>query len=309
MSLVGWIKGKTADGFGHSSTAEEVTAGIDLAGKTILVTGATSGLGRETARVLALRGASVWVAGRNEASAGEACKAIAAGRGSLKALACDLSDPASILDAVERIKAGPRLDALIANAGVMAFKSLPLLHGYESQFFVNHVGHFILVTRLLGQLSPTARVVVLSSMGHRFARGRGIDFATLEGERDDRPFRAYGRSKLANLLFAQQLARLLPKAQRAFAVHPGVINTNLLRHLARFAQGGMPLLAPFGLKSIAQGAATQCFAAVHPAATALDAVYLADCRPGRPDRNGRDLQLAEQLWQVSEAIVDKLVGR
>lgn len=299
MSLAGLIKGKGASGFGFANTAEDVTEGLDLRGKTILVTGSNSGLGRETARVLALRGARVIAAARTLDKARSAVEALS---GAFLPVACELSEPSSILDCVRTIGAdGARLDAIVCNAGIMALPELKQAYGYELQFFTNHVGHFILVTELLDRLQPAGRVVIVSSDAHRWAPPGGIHFDNLSGERFYQPWVMYGQSKIANLLFAKALARRLPGGQSANAVHPGVIRTNLQRSMNSLLRAAMSAGEPMFLKSVAQGAATQCFVAVHPKMDKTGE-YFANCNVKRPRRAARDPELAEKLWQVSEQI-------
>jgi NAD(P)-dependent dehydrogenase (short-subunit alcohol dehydrogenase family) len=306
MSLVALLKRKGPSGFGYGSTAEEVTAGIDLAGKNILVTGCNSGLGKETLRVLALRGARVLGTARTAEKAREACAEV--GAAGAVGLACELSDPASVRACVEAVKQdGARLDAIICNAGVMALPKLEQFHGYEAQFFTNHVGHFILVTGLLGRLADDGRVVMLSSGAHFNAPKAGIEFDNLSGERDYGAWKMYGQSKIANLLFAKELARRFAGSkQTANAVHPGVIKTNLGRHMNSIANLAFGLAGPIALKSIPQGAATQCYVAVHPAVAGVSGEYFKDSNVTRARRDASDPELARKLWQVSEEIVAKL---
>lgn len=305
MSLPGWIKGRGASGFGYDSTATDVTEGLDLRGKTVLVTGCASGLGAETMRVLAGRGARVLGAARTLAGATRAC---AAAGGETVPLACDLSEPASVRDAVRHVTSvGQPLDAIVANAGIMAVPRLQLQHGYEAQFFTNHVGHHLLVTRLLAQLADTARVVMVSSSLHTAAPPEGIQFDNLAGEKSYAPWTAYGQSKLANLLFARHLARRLPKpGQTANAVHPGVIRTNLQRHMNPALRVAFFAFGPLFLKSAAQGAATQTYVAVHPGAASTSGEYFADCNVAPSSALGRDAALAERLWQKTEEILARL---
>jgi NAD(P)-dependent dehydrogenase (short-subunit alcohol dehydrogenase family) len=199
-------------------------------------------------------------------------------------------------------KLGVELDAIICNAGIMALPELTLAHGYEAQFFTNHIGHFLLVTGLLSRLAPGGRIVMLSSEAHRGAPKAGIEFDNLRGERSYRPWTAYGQSKLANLLFARELSRRLPGArQLANALHPGLIATNLFRGTPKLMQAGLDVLTPIALKSIAQGAATPCYVAVHPALTE-NGEYFSDCNVKRSTRVGSDRGLARELWEVSERI-------
>jgi NAD(P)-dependent dehydrogenase (short-subunit alcohol dehydrogenase family) len=307
MSIYAMLKPRGPSGFGYGSTAEEVTAGLALQGRTVLVTGCNSGLGLETMRVLALRGATVLGAARTLQKASEACRAV----GGAVPLACELAEPASVRACVEAVRrGGHRLDALVCNAGIMALPRPEQIHGIEAQLFTNHVGHFMLVTGLLDQLADDGRVVVLSSAAHRMAPKEGIRFDDLAGARGYSPWGHYGQSKLANLLFAKELARRLAGTRRtANAVHPGVIKTNLTRHMPGLAQALWGLVGPLVLKSVAQGAATQAWAAVHPAMAGTSGAYLADCNlaPCRPDAD--DVALAQRLWDVTEGIVARLPGR
>ena len=305
MSLYALIKPRGPSGFGMSSTAEEVTRGLSLEGKTILVTGSTSGIGFETARVLALRGARVIGTARNSDRAAAVARTIG---GDATGLACDLADPASIRACVSEIKrSNIRLDAIICNAGIMTAFGLELVHGYESQFFVNHIGHFILVTGLLDALADRARIVMVSSAAHRFAPRGGIDFDNLRGEKSSVPMRGYSRSKFANLLFAKELARRLAgTGQTANAVHPGfVAATDIFRRLA-LAQIGRAywprVMTALVAKTIPEGAATSCYAAASPALEGVSGQYVVDCNIAKPRADANDPALAARLWKLSETI-------
>jgi WW domain-containing oxidoreductase len=308
MSLIALFKGKGPSGFGYGSTAEEVTKGVSLAGKTYLVTGCNSGLGLETMRVLGLRGARVIGAARSLDKANVAAAQVS---GKAEGVACELADPASVRACVETVKQkGVTLDGIIANAGIMALPKLNQAHGYELQFFTNHVGHFILVTGLLDRLAPDGRVVMLSSAAHLAAPKGGIEFDNLSGAKGYKSWVAYGQSKIANLLFAKELARRFAGTmQTANAVHPGVINTNLGRHLgipAFVETVGYGVANALFLKTIPQGAATQCYVAVNPAAATISGQYFADSNVKKPRADAEDGELAKKLWDVSEEIVAKL---
>jgi len=196
---------------------------------------------------------------------------------------------------------------MLCNAGIMALPKLQLKHGLELQFLTNHAGHFILVTGLLDKQSPTGRVVMLSSAAHRQAPKVGIDFDNLAGAKGYSGWPAYGRSKLANLLFAKQLARRFKGTKRvASAVHSGVIPTKLSRHMNPLAGMAIAISSPLFLKSVGQGAATGVWAAVHPDAAALSGEHLADCNVARPLPLANDEALAERLWTETENLVAAL---
>jgi WW domain-containing oxidoreductase len=307
MSLASIIKGRRgASGFGYASTATEVTAGLDLHGKNILITGVNSGLGQESARVLSQRGARILGAARSREKALEACQEL--GQDAVP-LACELSDPGSVRACVETLRGmAIRLDAILCNAGIMALPTREIKHGQELQFLTNHLGHFILVTGLTEQLAIRGRVVMLSSGAHNRAPRTGIQFDDLTLERSYTPWSAYGQSKLANLLFARALARRFAgSARTANAVHPGVIATNLTRHMNPIiTRVAFPALAALALKDIAEGAATQCYVTAHPALESISGEYFADCNIAQSSRNGLDEAMGERLWKVSEEIVAKL---
>ena len=305
MPLIAMLKPKGITGYSYGSTASDVTAGVSLAGKIALVTGCNSGLGLETMRVLAARGAHVIGAARTKEKA-DAAAAICGGKAT--GVACELSDPASVRSCVATVQAmGLPLDIIVANAGIMALPKLQQSHGYELQFFTNHIGHFMLVTGLLDRLTETGRVVILSSAAHMMAPKGGIEFDNLSGERAYKGWRAYGQSKFANLLFAKELARRFAGTTKtANAIHPGVINTNLGRHLgipAWIESAGYGLANALFLKTIPQGAATQCYVAANPAAAGVSGQYWADSNIKNPRADAEDPVLAAKLWEVSEKIV------
>jgi NAD(P)-dependent dehydrogenase (short-subunit alcohol dehydrogenase family) len=305
VSLYAALSPRGPNGFGYGSTAEEVTQGLSLSGKSFLVTGCNSGIGFETLRVLSLRGAQVVGTARSLEKAQQACGAVG---GQTLPLACELAEPASVRACVAGVKAaGVRLDGIICNAGVMALPQLRKVHGYEAQFFTNHIGHFILVTGLVEQLSERGRVVMLSSSAHQRAPRIGIDFENLDGSKGYSGWSAYGQSKLANLLFAKQLARRFAGSGRtANAVHPGVIVTNLQRHLSPVVSAVLSLAGPVALKSRAQGAATQVYVATNPSLDGVSGEYFANCNRAEPRKDANDPVLAQRLWDISEQIVSEL---
>jgi NAD(P)-dependent dehydrogenase (short-subunit alcohol dehydrogenase family) len=291
--------------FGAESTAEEVTAGVDLTGRTALVTGATSGLGLETLRVLSMRGAHVIVTGRTLDKAREACATVA---GRTTPIALELERWDSVAAAAEQVRAlGTPIDMLICNAGIMALPQLEQVYGLEKQFVVNHLGHFILVHRLLDQVraAPQGRIVAVSSLGYRWAPAAGIEFDNLSGERGYEPNKMYGQSKLANALMTLELSqRFAGTTTTANAVHPGVINTNLGRHFETWKRVAASLIGWTFMKSVEEGAATTCYVATAPALAQTSGYYFEDCNPVVPvaGKHMDDRALAAQLWARSEEL-------
>lgn len=306
MSLVSMLRGtRGKSGFGYASTAEDVTRGLDLTGRTVLITGVNSGLGFESARVLRSRGARILGAARSLANARKVTAELG---GDSLPLACDLAEPASVRACVEEVRAaGLTLDVLLCNAGIMALPERTLAHGQELQFLTNHLGHFLLVGGLLPALASKGRVVVLSSAAHAWAPPAGIQLDDLSMAKNYGGNRAYGQSKLANLLFARSLARRFVGTEKtANAVHPGVIATNLARHMNPVVRAVMPLASALAMKSVGQGAATQCYVAVHPDAASARGEYFADCNVAGTSAHGRDDALAERLWVRSREILENL---
>ncbi len=164
-----------------------------------------------------------------------------------------------------------------------------------------NIGHFMLVTGLLDTLKDDGRVVVVSSSAHKMAKGVGLDFDNLDGAKGYSPWKAYAQSKLANILFTKGLAKRFEGSQRtANALHPGVIRTNLGRHMNPVANAVFGAVGPLFLKSIPQGAATQCYVATHPDVATISGVYFADSNPLDPIPEAQDPTAIDRLWQVSE---------
>jgi NAD(P)-dependent dehydrogenase (short-subunit alcohol dehydrogenase family) len=320
-----------ANMFGAASTTEDVLSGVSLKGKRILVTGVSAGIGVETARSLAARGAQVVGAARDLAKAETATaqvkKDAAAGNGGFALVALDLADLKSVRACAEGLRtAGEPFDLVIANAGVMA---TPLGHtadGFETQFGTNHLGHFVFVNRIAPLISAGGRLINLASSGHRFSN---VDLQDPNFERTPYdPFVSYGRSKTANILFAVAFDRRhRERGVRAAAVHPGGIQTELGRHMdqshlqAMIDQMNKQLAAegkgPFEWKTIPQGAATSVWAGVVASADEIGGRYCENCHVGKivPDDvtisaisegvrgYALDPNGAEALWKKSEELV------
>ena len=309
--------------FGEKSTTDDVLRGVDLTGKRILVTGVSAGLGVETARSLAARGAHVLGAARDLDKARSATAGIA----NLELIQLDLADLASVRAAADTLIAGGRkFDVVIANAGVMACPKGTTRDGFETQFGTNHLGHFVFINRIAGLIKDDGgRLVNLSSAGHRFA---DVDLEDPNFEHTPyAEFVAYGRSKTANILFAVEFDRRhKARGVRAAAVHPGGIQTELGRHMTpELIQGMMDSVTraqaaaggpAFEWKTIPQGAATSVWAAVVADAEAVGGRYCEDCHvaevvEGSPEvtvrggvrRSAIDPDRARALWAKSEAMV------
>ncbi|MDQ0755681.1 SDR family NAD(P)-dependent oxidoreductase [Arthrobacter sp. B3I4] len=307
--------------FGPRSTAAEVVAGVDLDGKTAVVTGGYSGLGLETVRALVSAGARVMVPARRPGHAREVLDE--AGLNGVQVAELDLADLQSVRDFTQGFLASDylgdarSLDILINNAAIMATPERRVGPGWEAQFATNHLGHFALANLLWPALAAGsgARVVALSSTGHKLSP---IRFADINFDAGYDKWKAYGQAKAANALFAVQLDALGKSAGvRAFAVHPGGIMTELQRHLPReemIASGWMDADGNINerFKTPAQGAATSVWAATSPLLADLGGVYCEDCeiaeptQPGTPearirgvDAHAVDRPAAERLWQLS----------
>ncbi len=299
------VNGVPRSDFNEDSTAEEVTAGMDLSGKIAVVTGCNSGLGYETMRVLALRGAYVIGTGRTVDKAQEACSSVV---GMTTPVQLELSDFDSVVACAETIRSlNSPIDMLICNAG-MRGGDRDQVYGLEKHFVVNHLGHYILVHNLLERLylSWQGRVVVVGSRAaYSSAPTEGIEFGNLRGTINYSVSRAYGHSKLANVLFSLELARLLRGTRiTSNSLHPGVINTSIDRTEPRLFQFAYGVLTSIGGKSIEQGAATTCYVATSPLLGSVSGRYFEDCNAVTVvgDNHMQDAAQAEELWKVSKAL-------
>ena len=292
----------------------------DQSGRTAVVTGANVGIGREAARVLASRGATVILACRNAAKGEAAADWIAAAsateRRKLRVVRLDLASLASVRTAADEIRAScPRLDLLINNGGVMTIPFARSDDGFELTFATNHLGHFALTGLLLEQLlaTPGSRVVTVSSVAHR--RGH-VDFEALQSEQVYEPGRAYDQSKLANLLFAYELQHRLHAADKetiSLAAHPGIARTDLYRTSSRWERMLLsPALRPLTFwlaQNAAAGALPVLRAALDSGADGGEYYGPAGWGEytGRPERvdsspSSHDGAAQRRLWQVSEQL-------
>jgi NAD(P)-dependent dehydrogenase (short-subunit alcohol dehydrogenase family) len=277
--------GAVRSNFDKKSTAEQVTEGIDLSGKTVLITGCNSGLGFETMRVMMMRGAHVLGLARSTDKAAQAIAQVKAMgvKGTAAPFACELQDFESVVKAAEAVKATSKpIDVLMLNAGIMALQQPEQVYGIEKHF-------------------------VVSSMGYRWAPESGIEFDNLDGKRDYTPNKMYGQSKLANGLFSLELARRLDgTTTTANSIHPGVINTNLGRHFPFYVRIAASLIGWTFMKTVEEGAATQSYVATAPALATTRGMYFEDCNPVIPQTAAmQDLNLAAKLWATSEELTKK----
>lgn len=302
--------------FGWDSTAAEVAQGHDLAGKRAIITGAISGIGLETARVLASCGAEVVLTGRNIEAAAPLIETIRATGGKADIVAVDLTDLVAVEDfAVSQ--AGKPLHLLINIAGIMGVPFGRTRQGFELQIGVNHLAHFHLTKLLLPALKAAggARVVSLSSSGHHWGR---LDLDDPFFERKPyQPLESYAQSKGANVLFAVELdRRYRSDGIRAFSVMPGGIRTNLARDMSEETKLQIGV-DPEGAKaikwkSVEQGSATTIWAAIGRELEGVGGLYLEDVAQALPHDGGKhsgvmdwatDPDLARQLWKWSEETI------
>ena len=283
------------------NTAEEVTAaGIDLTGKTALLTGSNAGIGFETLRVLVLRGAHVYALARNIEKAERACSAVTGTsiKGTATPFACEQADFSSVVACADAVQAkGVPIDMLICNAGIYNAPHLELAQGVEKQFAVNHLSHFILVNRLvdLVKAAPQGRVVVV---GSAIPNNDSIEFDNLSGQRSYNSDKMYEQSKAANALFAGALARRLTGTRAtANVLSPGFVLTEST--FQWMADHHMDLKQVPGAKTIEQGAATICYVATSPSLTHVSGAFFDECKV--VTSVGHDA-LAEKVWLVSEQL-------
>ncbi|XP_042043641.1 short-chain dehydrogenase TIC 32, chloroplastic-like [Salvia splendens] len=298
-------------GFSACSTAQDVTQGIDGSSLSAIVTGASSGIGQETARVLALRGVDVIMAVRNVESGKKVKETILkeSPKAKIEVMELDLSSLASVRKfASEYNSLGLPLNLLINNAGVMATPFMLSQDNIEMQFATNHLGHFLLTNLLLENMKKTAnesgkegRIVIVSSEAHRYTYREGIRFDKINDSSSYNSMLAYGQSKLANVLHANELTRLFQEEGvkiTANSLHPGAIATNLLRHHG-IIEGLVNWVGKYFIKNIPQGAATTCYVALHPEVEGVSGKYFLNSNVGQPSNLSSDIQLAKKLWDFS----------
>ncbi|WP_163747424.1 SDR family NAD(P)-dependent oxidoreductase [Mycolicibacterium helvum] len=291
-------------------TTADVLDGVDLTGRTVVITGASTGLGLHTARAMQSAGARVIAAVRDveKTRAAIDCETVP----------LELGDLRSARAAAEAIAGRhDRIDVLINNAGVMAPPLTRTAQGYEMQLGTNHLGHFVLTTGLAEVFGDGTRIVNLSSRGHQLSGIRWAD-PNYDDESAYDKWQAYGQSKTANVLFTVEAERRWgPRGVHSFAVHPGVVHTDLARHMTRddFSEGGT--LANLEVTDVVHGAATTVWAATSPELGGLGGRYLEDCRLAEPFVEGTeggyaawavDPEQATRLWEWSQRQAELNLG-
>eukprot|EP01100_Stratorugosa_tubuloviscum_P002785 TRINITY_DN165_c0_g3_i3.p1 TRINITY_DN165_c0_g3~~TRINITY_DN165_c0_g3_i3.p1 ORF type:complete len:314 (-),score=170.78 TRINITY_DN165_c0_g3_i3:88-1029(-) len=287
--------------FDSCPTALIAARGTNLENKNVLITGANTGIGKETARVLLLCGANVYMACRDLNKCNEAIREIEIQtgiNGQLFPLELDLTSLDSVRNCAKEFnKLNKALHILINNAGVMMPPYSTTREGFELQMGVNHFAHFLLTNLLVNKLKQGApsRVICISSIAHE--RG-SINFDNINWQHNYHPFFAYASSKLANVLFANEFnKRFSSQGIYANSLHPGVIPTELSRHssLASIFYG----IGKLFMKSIEQGAATTVYVATAPELERVGGRYFSDCAQKNPSTIAQDSQLALNLWEYS----------
>lgn len=289
--------------FGSKTTADDVLRGMDLSGRFMIVTGANTGIGYETARALAAAGARVLLACRDLDKGKDAARRILQTHPSaeVSSAVLDLGSFASI-DAFVASLAEPSIDVLICNAGVLNASYQESDGGIEHTVGVSHLGHFLLVKGLLPKLlaNDDGRVVMLGSEAHRSPRTLEFDNFPLSADNYSQ-LKSYGQAKLCNTLFANELQRRYgAQGLTACSLHPGNLVTTEIGRDSLLTRWVMKLVSPF-TKSPAQGAATTVLCAVHPDPQAVAGRYFSHCQPVRMSREAESPEVAERLWELTES--------
>jgi NAD(P)-dependent dehydrogenase (short-subunit alcohol dehydrogenase family) len=285
-----------------------------MAGRTVVVTGGNSGVGKATATALASAGAHTVITARNQAKGEEARADIcrASGSDQVELVVFDLADLASVgLGAATLLDRCEHIHVLVNNAGLVLSERTETADGFETTFGVNHLGPFHLTRLLIDRLvaSAPARVVNVASIAHRSARG-GLAFDDLQSDRHYRGMQAYSRSKLANILFTNELARrLAPDRVTANSLHPGTVATGYARDgdASGFLAFGIKVIKPFILTP-ERGARTSVYLASSPEVAEVTGQYFVRCKPRTPSAAARDEVAAGLLWSISEELVERATG-
>lgn len=278
-----------------------------MEGRVCAITGASSGLGYETALALAGKGATIVLLCRSEPRGRQASERIVAktGNGDVHVVTCDHANFDSVrAAATQLLERFDALHVLVHNAGLMIMRRRITVDGLEETFQVNHLSAFLLTALLRARLvaSAPARVICVASLAHRAS---AIDFDDLQSERYYDGWAVYGRSKLANILFSSELARRLEgTGVTANALHPGLVRTGFGRNDGGAMRALMTVaqVTPFAI-SPRRGARTQVWLASAAEIQSVSGRYFVSCRERRPSGSARDVNLQRRLWEASEALL------
>ncbi len=289
-----------------------MTSTPDMTGRTCMITGATSGIGRAAAHALAARGASLVLVGRNRQRGDETVEEIrrATGNEDVALMLADLSSQAQIRSLAEEFLAtGRPLHVLLNNAGIVNIRREETVDGIEATFAVNHLAYYLLTALLLDRLreSAPARVVSVSSDAHRFSGGR-LDLDDLESRNGYASMRAYGKSKLANILFTRELAlRLEGTGVTANCLHPGFVGSNFATNNGALGRLVMRALRPFA-RTTDKGAETAVYLCCSPDVEGVSGEYFFDCKQYAPRAYAKNEHDARKLWLLSEEMTAASAG-
>jgi len=322
----------TLNPFGQTTTAEQAAAKMNLTGKVIIVTGSTSGIGLETARVLFNQGAHVVIAAKDEDKMHQCETELMNARkarlkerelnlssngtvnmnGQLTCIKCDLSSLASIAEFVQEFqKRFTSLNILILSACKMVPPLSYTSDGFEMQYGVNHLGHFSLCMQLLTMMKETTenelnkgRIVILSSFAHEYANTVNFDDLYWKKRQYASGWSAYAETSLANILFAAHLSKLLERNGvdiNVYAVDPGIVKSSLIMDEHALSRFGIWLAHPF-IKSMEQGAATSVYCATSSSLEDIRYGYFSDCNITESSKATKDVALSNKLWSLSEKL-------
>ena len=276
-----------------------------MRGKTIVITGATSGIGEVAAIRLAEQGARIVFTARDKVRAAATMEKLRQANGAVEHAThlADLSLLAEMKRVAGEIAEEPEIDVLINNAGALFNKRRETEDGLEMTFALNHMAYFVVTNLLLGQLKPGARIVTVASNAHRGAK---LDFDDLQSRRSYTGFPVYSRSKLCNILFNRELARRLSgSGVTANALHPGFVATRFGNDSGGIVRAVLKVAKPIGAISPEEGAKTIIYLASSPAVTGVSGQYFYECKPATPTAEARNDDDAKRLWQISEQIAGR----
>ena len=273
-----------------------------MQGKTVVITGATSGIGEIAAIRLAEQGARIVFTARDQARADDTMAALKkATPGADHALhIADLSSLAEMKRVAGELAREPQIDVLINNAGALFNKRQETADGLEMTFALNHMAYFVVTNLLLGKLKPGARIVTVASNAHRGAK---LDFGDLQSRKGYIGFPVYARSKLCNILFNRELARRITgSGVTANALHPGFVATRFGDNSGGLMRTVLKVAKPIGAISPEEGAKTIIYLASSPEVADASGEYFYECKPAMPTAEARNDEDARKLWEISESI-------